>query len=45
MTQPPEPDFHDRMFLASEAVYEQIGQAQHPDVEASLLQAQHEASQ
>jgi hypothetical protein len=33
------------MFLASEAVYARIEQGQHPDVEAALLEAQHDASQ
>lgn len=35
----------DRMFLESEAVYAQIQQGAHPDVEAALMDAQLRASQ
>ncbi|MEZ3180769.1 hypothetical protein KYY02_19375 [Streptomyces pimonensis] len=37
-------DFQDRMFLASEAVYEQIEQGQPVDVPAALMDAQVQAS-
>ena len=40
-----EPTFEDRMFLGSEAVYEQIVQGQVPDVQAALMDAQAQASQ
>lgn len=39
-----EPNFQDRLFLASQAVYEQIVRGEHPDVEAALMQAQFDAS-
>lgn len=39
-----EPTFQDRMFLGSEAVYEQIQRGEHPDVEAALMDAQANAS-
>ncbi|WP_371674784.1 hypothetical protein OG985_49530 (plasmid) [Streptomyces sp. NBC_00289] len=37
-------DFQDRMFKASEAVYEAIERGEVRDVEAELLKAQFEAS-
>jgi len=40
-----EPTFQDRMFLGSEAVYEQIVQGQCQDVQAALMDAQAQASQ
>jgi hypothetical protein len=42
-----EPNFQDRMFLASEAVYAQIERGEVPggDVEAALMQAHADASQ
>ncbi|GAA3852244.1 hypothetical protein GCM10023084_03060 [Streptomyces lacrimifluminis] len=39
-----EPTFNDRMFLASQAVYESIERGEHPDVEASLMDAHLTAS-
>ncbi|WP_406457082.1 hypothetical protein OH768_44110 [Streptomyces sp. NBC_01622] len=36
--------FQDRMFLASQAVYEEITRGECPDVEAALLDAQMNAS-
>lgn len=36
--------FDDRMFLASQAVYEQIVKGECPDVEAALMDAQFQAS-
>lgn len=38
-------NFQDRMFLASEAVYEQIQRGEHPDVDAALMDAQAQASE
>lgn len=38
-------DFNDRMFLASEGVYEQIVRGECPDVEAALMDAQLQASE
>lgn len=37
-------DFQDRMFLASQAVYEQIQRGECQDVEAALMDAQYQAS-
>lgn len=38
-------DFDDRMFMASQAVYEQIEKGQVQDVEAALMDAQLQASE
>ncbi|MER6296871.1 hypothetical protein [Streptomyces althioticus] len=38
-------DFDDRMFLAGEAVYQQIEQGQVEDVTAALMDAQLQASE
>lgn len=37
--------FQDRMFLGGQAVYEQIVQGQHPDVEAALMDVHLKASE
>lgn len=39
-----DPNFNDRMFLASEAVYASIERGEHPDVDAALMDAQLDAS-
>jgi hypothetical protein len=39
-----DPNFNDRMFLASEAVYASIERGECPDPEAALLQAQTDTS-
>lgn len=38
-------DFNDRMFLGSQAVYEQILRGECPDVEAALMDVQLKASE